>query len=201
MDCRHDTQCDRAEWLTGTGLAGHHRAQDATHWLFAYGSLIWRADFPWLETRPAWVQDWARRFWQGSHDHRGLPSAPGRVVTLIAAPGERCHGRAYRVTTSVLAHLDHREQNGYRRQVLRLHFNDSADSTDGIVYMAAPGNFAFLGEAPLPEIAAQIRRSRGPSGSNVDYLLQLAAALRTLGAQDQHVFELERLVRALGTVD
>ena len=31
-------------------------------WIFAYGSLIFRPSFEYLERRPAWVRDYARRF-------------------------------------------------------------------------------------------------------------------------------------------
>src|SRR5581483_11846825 len=65
-------------------------------WIFAYGSLIFRPDFPWIERRRAFVRGWARRFWQGSPDHRGVPEAPGRVVTLVARDGF-CGGCAYRI--------------------------------------------------------------------------------------------------------
>lgn len=163
-------------------------------WLFGYGSLIWRPSFPFLDARPARVDGWARRFWQASHDHRGTPNDPGRVVTLIAAPGERCHGRAYLIEPDVFEHLDHREKNGYARRDVEVYFGDAI--VPGIVYIGAPGNFAFLGDAPLPEIAAHIGRSAGPSGTNTDYLLQLARALRDLDISDPHVFELERLVLA-----
>ena len=162
-------------------------------WVFGYGSLIWRPDFPYLDARRAYVAGWARRFWQGSHDHRGVPRAPGRVVTLIESPGERCYGRAYLIEHDVFDHLDHREKNGYTQQDIEIFFDDGG--APGIVYVGAPDNFAYLGEAPLEEIAAQIHRSAGPSGSNADYLFQLARSLRGLDETDAHVFELERLVR------
>lgn len=161
-------------------------------WIFGYGSLIWRVDFPYLDARRAHVAGWTRRFWQASHDHRGTDNDPGRVVTLVEAPAERCHGRAYRVEWDVFDHLDHREKNGYERRDIEICFDDA--SAAGIAYIGAPDNFAWLGDAPLEEIAAHISRSAGPSGTNTDYLLQLARALRALDASDPHVFELEGLV-------
>ena len=70
---------------------------DGGFWLFGYGSLIWKPDVPFDMRTPARLDHWARRFWQGSHDHRGTPEAPGRVVTLVEAPGECCDGVVFRV--------------------------------------------------------------------------------------------------------
>lgn len=166
-------------------------------WLFGYGSLIYKTDFPYLERRRAQVEGWSRRFWQGSHDHRGTPDAPGRVVTLIEAAGARCVGMAYRITPAVFAHLDHREKNGYLRRRVTLGFDDGSRA-DGLVYIADPANAAYLGPAPEAAIARHIATAIGPSGPNRDYLLQLAEALRTLGADDPHVFAIERELLALG---
>ncbi len=160
-------------------------------WLFGYGSLIWKVDFAYLERRPAAIHGWSRRFWQGSHDHRGTPEAPGRVATLVREPGAECHGMAYRITPEVLAPLDVREKNGYLREVVALHFSDG-DSAEGLIYLATEENAAFLGDAPLDAIAAQIARAHGPSGPNRDYLLNLAEALRALQVEDPHVFALAR---------
>jgi cation transport regulator ChaC len=167
---------------------GHHSV-----WLFGYGSLIYKADFPYLQRRPASIAHWTRRFWQGSHDHRGTPEAPGRVVTLIEEPGAICHGMAYLVTPQVFAHLDHREKNGYLRLATPIAFeDDDTGAVVGLVYIATPDNDAFIGAAPERDIARHIARSAGPSGPNSDYLNQLARALRELGRDDPHVFEIER---------
>ena len=166
-------------------------------WIFGYGSLIWRPDIEYLERHPARLPGWQRRFWQGSHDHRGTPDAPGRVVTLISSPGAVCHGMAYLVDHEVFEHLDHREKNGYERHPVRIAMDKTQQSVDGLTYVAAIDNHAYLGPAPLADMVKQIRSCTGPSGRNVDYLLELADALRALRADDPHVFELETAVKAL----
>jgi cation transport regulator ChaC len=163
-------------------------------WLFGYGSLIWKQDFPVLETRPGRIAGWARRFWQGSHDHRGVAGDPGRVVTLIEAPGEQCEGLALLVEPETFRYLDHREKNGYLRFGVDIEFADSRVA--GVMYKATEDNHAFLGPAPMQAMAAQINRCAGPSGANRDYVLELARALRERGFSDPHVFEIESWVLA-----
>ncbi|RUO43630.1 gamma-glutamylcyclotransferase [Aliidiomarina taiwanensis] len=165
-------------------------------WLFGYGSLIYKVDFDYIERRPARIDHWVRRFWQGSHDHRGTPTAPGRVATLIEQPGASCVGMAYKVSPDVFGHLDHREKNGYLRIQTPFHFSDGTE-VEGLVYIAAEDNSAYLGPAPEAEIAAHIARSKGPSGPNDEYLLKLAEALRQLEAQDEHVFAIEQHLLAM----
>jgi cation transport protein ChaC len=167
--------------------------QDST-WVFGYGSLIYKVDFPFLEREVAAVEGWERRFWQGSHDHRGTPAAPGRVVTLIPAPGAVCKGVAYRIEHNVFEHLDHREKNGYERHAVTLSLQAKDRSVGGILYVARADNHAYLGPASMPELAAHIARSTGPSGSNRDYVLALAEALRELDDPDPHVLALEALL-------
>ena len=147
-----------------------------------------------LEAAVASIEGWERRFWQGSHDHRGTPESPGRVVTLTPAPGAICQGVAYQVSHEVFEHLDHREKNGYERVEVEIRLHETEELVQGLMYHAAEDNPAYLGPAPIETVAAHIARSHGPSGSNRDYLLQLADALRQLNEEDGHVFELERLL-------
>ena len=64
-------------------------------------------------------------------------------------------------------------------------------------YVAPQDNPAFLGPGDDDELARHIADSHGPSGSNADYLLRLAAALRELGEHDAHVEALERALLRL----
>jgi cation transport protein ChaC len=167
-------------------------------WVFGYGSLVWRPAFEYEARAPGYIEGWTRRFWQGSIDHRGVPGAPGRVVTLVPEANARCFGVAYRIPAAnvedVLAQLDHREQGGYDRHRVDVHTADAGTIEGALVYVATPHNPNYLGPAELVDIAAQIRNSAGPSGPNPEYVLRLAEALRLLEAEDEHVFALADLL-------
>ncbi|KAG1471592.1 hypothetical protein G6F56_002042 [Rhizopus delemar] len=70
---------------------------------------------------------------------------------------------------------------------------------NALVYIGTTDNQAYVGPAPLDQMAKQIYETYGPSGWNAEYLLNLAEALREIspGARDDHVFELESKVKEL----
>ena len=111
-------------------------------YIFGYGSLIWRpGDL--LEDLDSWEVDCishTRLFGQRSHDHRGDPSFPGLVCTLLenernettdavsssasststSSNSGVCSGRMWLVppeqALTVLETLDYREKGGYSRR-------------------------------------------------------------------------------------
>ena len=166
-------------------------------WVFGYGSIIWRPAMPHTVALWATVNGWSRRFWQGSHDHRGTIESPGRVLTLVPLAGEQCEGRVFGIAKAdvaqILKDLDYREKNGYERQQLTVSTKELG-SIDALTYIAPVNNPAWLGEASDETIAKQIRYSVGPSGSNRDYVLSLHDALVAEGIHDKHIQTIAELL-------
>lgn len=170
-------------------------------WIFGYGSLIWKQEFPFTSLRPCVVHGFRRVFYQGSTDHRGVPGSPGRVVTLVPEAGSSVTGVAFELPEesieATLDALDFREKGGYERVLVDAFDIQSNELLPEkcLSYIASQDNDEYLGPAPDDAIAAQIAASKGPSGPNTEYLFKLADGLRAIGALDEHVFKLEQLVR------
>jgi len=171
--------------------------EDIGLWVFGYGSIIWRPDIHYKIAYWATVDNWSRRFWQGSHDHRGTVESPGRVLTLVPFEDARCEGRVFGIAKAdvaqVLKDLDYREKNGYERQQLNVSTNELG-TLDALTYIAPSTNHAWLGDASDEAIANQIAQSIGPSGSNRDYVLGLHKALLVEGIQDDHIQAIAKLL-------
>ena len=169
-------------------------------WIFGYGSIIWRPAFGFEERREGRIEGWVRRFWQGSPDHRGVPQAPGRVVTLVPEVGGHCWGVAYRLdgaeSRRIVASLDVREQGGYERHTVSVHTR-AGGPIEALVYIAGRHNDNWLGPAPEIDMVRQIAAAHGPSGANAEYLVKLASSLRRMGVEDSHVSDLERALQGI----
>ncbi|XP_026463073.1 putative glutathione-specific gamma-glutamylcyclotransferase 2 [Ctenocephalides felis] len=178
-------------------------------WVFGYGSLVWKVDFPYEKKLTGYIKGYNRRFYQHSIDHRGIPQKPGRVVTLLLSKNsnDKVWGVAYKIkdcdVEKVTKHLDHREKNGYIRSTVKFYpkenSQDNSKPFELYIYVATPENESFAGEASIEDIAQQIFTAYGPSGSNKEYIYNLANAMRDIGpeAYDEHLCALEKAVRRL----
>jgi glutathione-specific gamma-glutamylcyclotransferase len=163
--------------------------------VFAYGSLIFRPSRFFGGRRPALVRGYRRAFRQASPDHRGTPEFPGRVVTLLREPHATCGGALFEVrdehVEEALIELDDRESGGYDRVELVAEVEGEAAPVPAVTWIAHPHNENHLPAAPPAHVARIVRRARGKSGPNMEYVLHLAEALRGLGWSDPEVFALE----------
>ncbi|TFK23729.1 ChaC-like protein [Coprinopsis marcescibilis] len=189
--------------------------------VFGYGSLIFKPPPHVIAQTPGFLKGYVRRFSQKSHDHRGTPESPGRVVTLVhkrdwdkisqsdAFPDEdTVWGVAYTIDPAYVAevrdYLDYREKDGYTLETLDVYGVD-ANGKDTIIihdafcYVGRDDNPSFIGSEPLGDLSDRIWRSVGPSGPNKEYLYKLAEAVRELSPNsfDSHLFTLEDMVKRL----
>lgn len=171
-------------------------------WIFGYASLMWRPGFAFVHSKPARIAGLSRRLEQGSPDHRGTHELPGRVATLVPDEAGEVHGIAFALPSgeeeAILAALDEREQEGYERRALWA----EVETEDGgmaelevITWIASPGNRWHLGPAPLEVMLEGVLAARGPSGTNVEYVLRLHETLSVLGVEDAHVTALAEAIR------
>ncbi|XP_060524432.1 putative glutathione-specific gamma-glutamylcyclotransferase 2 [Cylas formicarius] len=174
-------------------------------WVFGYGSLMWKVDFPYEENIVGYIKGYKRRFYQHSTDHRGTPENPGRVVTLIPCKEDsKVYGIAYKIRETdiedVINHLDFREKGGYERKKVVFHPKEhDIPPFEMTIYLASDDNPHYAGPAELDEIAFQVVNSVGPSGPNIDYVCNLAKMMRSVvpDVHDDHLFTLESKVLGL----
>jgi len=174
-------------------------------WIFGYGSLVWKTNFAYTESLVGRIKHFKRRFWQGSSDHRGTVQSPGRVATILPSDSadDQVWGLAYKLDKSEIettfTYLNHREKNGYELQSVTFYPQNGSDHFDMPIYISSEDNPYFLGEAPLEEMARHIYTSRGPSGSNLEYFLNLLNFMKTNVPEyeDVHLSELDGAIMVL----
>ncbi|MGE0753002.1 MAG: gamma-glutamylcyclotransferase [Variibacter sp.] len=168
-------------------------------WVFAYGSLMWRPGFPFLERRPGRLIGAHRALCVFSHVHRGTPEKPGLVLGLDL--GGACRGIAYRVAgahrAETVAYLRAREQaTMVYREVTRSVWLDGSlrERVSALCYVADRGHPQYAGRLSIEEQLRYIRQGHGRSGANPEYVIATVRALEAVGCYDETLHTLaERL--------
>jgi glutathione-specific gamma-glutamylcyclotransferase len=164
-------------------------SKSPSHWVFGYGSLMWRPGFDHVERRPALVRGYHRSLCVYSYVHRGTPERPGLVLGLDT--GGSCHGMAFRVAPErwrdTLAYLRAREQVTmvYRETTLRLRFlDDSGETAPALAFVVDRKHAQYAGKLDLGRQVEFVRQGIGQSGTSPDYVASTLAHLREMGIRD-----------------
>lgn len=177
-------------------------AQDI--WVFGYGSLIWKPDFPFQDMRRGRLDGFHRDLCAYSVEHRGTVARPGLIFALDR--GGTCDGAAFRVAArdapEVIAALRLREQvTGVYRERVRPVTLQSDDGTAAgemvmaVCYVVDPGHRQYAGRLTNERQARLVGGAIGKAGANVDYVHNTHHALASMGIRDRR---LDRLIALMG---
>jgi cation transport protein ChaC len=177
---------------------GDTLTETGEHWVFGYGSLMWRPGFAYLERLPAALHGRRRAFCIYSVHHRGTPARRGLVLGL--APGGSVRGAAYRVADAdwpaTYAYLRDREQP--TETYVEAHV--TARLADGrqqqcLTFLSDKAHPQWAGVLSLERQAELIAGATGLSGRNVDYLADLVGHLHEEGIRDRAMEALLAMAR------
>lgn len=166
-------------------------------YVFAYGSLMWRPDFPFVEIMPATLYGYHRAFCITSTHYRGTKERPGLVLGLDR--GGQCIGRLYRIgpsdATDVAEYLHQREliTGCYVPKHVALRLQDGGRA-EGLTYVADRAHYQYAGKLDERRIAEVVRHATGAMGSNRDYLRNTVQHLEEMGIGDTSLHRILKLV-------
>jgi cation transport protein ChaC len=158
------------------------------HWVFGYGSLMWRPGFVFEEEQPARLHGAHRSLCIYSHVHRGTPERPGLVLGLDR--GGSCRGIAFRVAprrwNETLAYLRAREQVTavYVEAMRPVTLIGSGRVVRALCYVVDRRHPQYAGALSPEAQFERVRQGRGRSGDNADYVLATVEHLAELGVDD-----------------
>jgi len=172
-------------------------------WVFGYGSLMWRPGFSFEAQVHGLLRGSHRALCVYSIHHRGTPEQPGLVLGLDR--GGACRGMAFRVTPGAeddtVAYLREREQvsevyvEAYRPVRLA---DGSGGTVRALTYLADTTHSQYAGKLDLDAQARIVRACHGPSGANIDYVLNTVSHLEEFGLRDSRLFALAARLRRGG---
>lgn len=174
-----------AQWQHGQDL-----------WVFAYGSLIWRPDFDFVERRAARLHGYHRSLCLWSRINRGTPEQPGLVFGLDR--GGSCRGVTFRVPASTVPDTLHalwqREMpsGAYLPRWLNCHTPGGA--VQALAFVMNRARDSYVRDLPPERVVRVVHDAHGRNGPCLEYVLETAQALDRYNIRDRR---LQQLVRRL----
>lgn len=155
--------------------------------VFAYGSLIWKPDFPYVDASPARVHGYHRALCIRSDVYRGTPETPGVVFGLDR--GGACRGMAFRIAEAdvdaVAAQLWSREMvtGVYRPRWLRARLETGTMPV--WAFVADPGHAQYVGRLDEAKTVRLVLQGHSKAGPCLNYLVNTLQHLEDLGIHDR----------------
>jgi len=167
-------------------------------WLFAYGSLIWKPNFSFVEDRRGTVHGWHRSFCLEQTRWRGTPEQPGLMMALEG--GGSCASVVFRLPDG-----DHRQsiRNLVGREITTqedlgmvrwVTVRTDTGPVRALVSWAGPKGDGIALKLPLERVAGILARACGHVGSCASYLYNTIAKLEECGIHDRNLWRLQELV-------
>jgi glutathione-specific gamma-glutamylcyclotransferase len=169
-------------------------------WLFAYGSLIWKPDFEYVEARRGLVHGWRRSFCLPIRNWRATPEQPGLMLALqqggacsgiaYRMPEDDPHGRMLRLLKREIA--SHEGLRGVRWVTVRA----PEGAVRALVFYCAPKDGPAVERLTPDEQARRLAQAVGHVGSCAEYLYNTVSHLEALGIRDRYLWDLQARVAA-----
>lgn len=183
-------------------------------WLFAYGSLMYKMDFKYLDKIVGRIKGYSRRLYQIDVSSRGTVDYPGRVLTLIPDKNGEVWGIAYQFdednAARIIKTLDNSSQDGYQMTKLIFHpakrnpkklcSSSESSSIEVVTFIGTSNSFLYSYEPDLDVIAKQISTARGTRGKNSDYLISIIQILKQLKIPEEyedHIFTIAKKISVI----
>ena len=175
-----------------------HWTEDQDVWIFGYGSLIWRPEFEFKESRMAKLDGHHRALCLWSRINRGTPEVPGLVFGL--EQGGHCTGMVFRIPAervpetfeavwvremSTGAYLPHWKP-----------CQTDQGEVSALAFVINPEGPAYVPQPHEDELIEIVLRASGIYGPCVDYVMQTAIALKAAGICDERLAKLSDRIQA-----
>ncbi|ESY32659.1 gamma-glutamylcyclotransferase [Mesorhizobium sp. LNJC391B00] len=191
------TQLNDEDYRT-LALRLSEEADEGPLWVFAYGSLIWKPAFEFVERQRATAFGWHRSFCLDMVRWRGSVAQPGLMMALER--GGRCDGVIYRLPDG--------DKPQQIERLLRREIDDheSVSSVRWVPVRTQQGRIRALGfwvgvtgrgtslGQPLDTVAGVLARACGHVGSGAEYLYNTVSHLEEFGIRDRNLWRLQQLV-------
>jgi glutathione-specific gamma-glutamylcyclotransferase len=171
---------------------------DAPLRVFAYGSLIWKAEFEYVQQTRATLKGWHRSFCMKIERWRGTRVQPGLMMALDR--GGSCAGVVYELPAgdqnTQLERLLRREMTNKppTNKPLWLQVETQGEKFRALAFTASRSGHSYQDKLSLNEIAAILARAAGHWGSGAEYLYNTVSRLEQLGIHDRNLWQLQKLV-------